>query len=334
MEDHQSGENNFISGIQTVCGLIKSSELGFCQCHEHLLIKKGKSYEINNALFMEDIEKSNREIVRYRQAGGCAIVDAQPIGCGRMGAELEQIARDSGIHIIASTGFHKLVFYQKDHWIFKKNEKELSQIFIEEIEKGMYVDIDNKEPKTQIKTKAGIIKTAVDVCGLNSEYTRLFKAAADAQKATGCAMMIHVEHGADALGLLEFLRIQGVLEEKLIFCHMDRACTDMSVHKELCKAGCKLEYDTIGRFKYHSDEMEARIIKEMIDAGFIRNLLISLDTTRLRLKEYTPEGIGLDYILEVFEKILKNIGIKESEIEEITCENPKKILSIERHRMK
>lgn len=92
--------------------------------------------------------------------------------------------------------------------------------------------------------------------------------------------------------------------------------------------GIYLEYDTIGRFKYHSDAHEANIFREMIDSGFEDQLLFSLDTTRERLKAYHPEGVGLHYILHTFIPLLQTCGITEAQIHKISCENCRQVLSI------
>lgn len=39
---------------------------------------------------MDDEAKTVEEIMRYKGKGGHAIVEAQPVGCGRMAAALEQ----------------------------------------------------------------------------------------------------------------------------------------------------------------------------------------------------------------------------------------------------
>lgn len=322
------GSVSCVPYAQTVLGPAEIGELGHCQCHEHLLLSKGKSYEVNHDLFMNDIDKSVEEVQRYKRAGGGTIVDAQPVGCGRIAEGLVRIAKETGIRLIASTGFHKTVFYPAGHWIFQKDEEWLTRLFIRECEEGMYADGDWTEPEIPTGAKAGMIKTALDVCGPVGSYGKLFKAAARAQRETGAPMMIHVEKGADAASLLDFLQDQGVLANRLLFCHLDRACADTNLHKKLGRAGCYLEYDTIGRFRYHSDETEGRLIREMIEAGLLHRILLSLDTTRARMRSYTPDGVGLDYILKVFGRILNTVGVTEEELRVITCENPKGALAV------
>lgn len=312
--------------IMTVLGRISCKELGFCQCHEHLLLSKGRSYELNPALCMEDIPKSTEELVRYLNAGGTSIVDAQPIGCNRMTEELALISEASGVHIVSSTGFHKLSFYPDSHWIHSIDAKDLAHIFILELTEGMFVNTEDYFPIRQCTLKAGIIKTALDHEGLTPRYQRLFHAAAVASRKTGRPVMIHVEQNTDPLPLLHFLLSNGIKGCQMIFCHLDRVCADLDVHLKIASAGAYLEYDTIGRFKYHSDEHEIRLIQNLIQKGFEKQLLISLDTTAGRLKSYDSTGIGLDYILHTFIPLMYSHKITQEQIHLFTTVNPARAL--------
>lgn len=314
--------------IQTVLGKIPPKSLGFCHCHEHLMISKGKSFTINEALCIDDYQRTLAELFMFKQAGGRTIVDAQPVGCNRMPAELASLSRDSGVHIIASTGFHKIIFYPDNHWVFQLTEAEITRIFLHELTTGMYIDCDIFCPKEYINLKAGIIKTAFDTCGLTEQYKKLFHAAITASNNTGTPIMVHIEQNANPLVLVDFLKKEGANFKKTIFCHMDRTCADITIHKKICDEGIYMEYDTIGRFKYHSDEREAEIFREMINAGYENQLLFSLDTTRARLKSYNPDAIGLDYIINSFIPLLKKAGISSGQIYKISHTNCKKALSI------
>lgn len=313
--------------IHTVLGNIEPECAGFTQCHEHLLISRGKSYEINKALYMADLDKSAEEVKHFLGKGGCTLVEAQPAGCNRMTDGLVQIARDTGAHIIASTGFHKLEFYQKDHWIRSIGEKQLAQLFISELMEGMYLDLDEKCHSRQQKACAGILKTALDSCNLSVDYERLFRSAVRAHCETGAPMMVHIEKGSSPEKLAEELKKWEADPGKIYFCHMDRACGDIETLKKVLDYGISLEFDTIGRFKYHSDVRELELIRQILDWGYENQLLFSLDTTRERLKTYTPKGVGLTYILETFLPAMRESGITERQIEKISVENPARILA-------
>ena len=97
---------------------------------------------------------------------------------------------------------------------------------------------------------------------------------------------------------------------------MDRAIPDLAVHKKVLDAGVYLEFDTIGRFKYHSDEQEIALFQTLLDQGYEDQLLFSLDTTRERLKAYNPDGVGLDYILKTFCPAMRNAGITSDGVQQ------------------
>ena len=89
----------------------------------------------------------------------------------------------------------------------------------------------------------------------------------------------------------------------------------------ILKEGSYLEFDTIGRFKYHSDEREIEKFMYLLDAGYEDRLLFSLDTTRERLQAYNPDGVGLTYILKTFRTKMLQAGITEAQIEKISNKN-------------
>lgn len=301
--------------------------LGFCHCHEHLMLRKGRSYELNPALCIDDLNKTIDEVSRYKRAGGNTIIEAQPCGCGRMPLELIEIARQTHINLIASTGFHKLCFYPENHWIRCSTEEQLYRLFKDELTFGMYTDGDIDFPSSMCSAKAGIIKTAYDKEELSPRYRLLFTAAIRAALDTDRRIMVHIEQGTNPLHLLEFMSHKGMPLNHLIFCHMDRACEDLDMHQKVASKGVYLEYDTIGRFKYHSDEHEINLIKKMIQSGHAKKLLFSLDTTRERLKSYNPAGIGLDYILTTFIPMLKKAGITAEQLKWLSHDNCCHLLS-------
>lgn len=307
--------------MMSVCGPVAAKDLGFCQCHEHLAISPGVSAQKNPALLMEDAEKSLQEALRLKSHGGGTLVDAQPGGCNRMERVLKQISKASGIHVVASTGFHKLCFYPEDHWISQKSVKELYEVFLHELTEGMYAGIDTVFQPEDTGIRAGLVKMALDKEGLTPTYRKLFQAGAHGARDAGSPVMVHIEKGSDPVELFRFLKGEGFLPERMIFCHMDRAIPELLVHRRLLEEGVFLEYDTIGRFRYHSDERELEIFSQMLEWGYEDRLLFSLDTTRTRLKAYTPEAIGIDYLLTEFVPRMLAHGITREQVDKISHDN-------------
>ena len=316
--------------IHTVLGEIAPTSLGFTQCHEHIMLSKGQSYLCNPDLWFDDLERSVQEAESYRKKGGRAFVEAQPVGCNRVSEALPEISARTKVHIIASTGFHKLEFYPRNHWIRSIESKRLADLFIRELTEGMYVGTEKKEIENGIRritARAGIIKTALDCRNLDAEYGRLFQAAAAAQKVTGAPLMVHIEKGSRPLELADFLEAQGIEADRVYFCHMDRNCPDKKILKAVLDRGINLEFDTIGRTKYHSDDQEIELMKFVLDHAYEDKLLFSLDTTRARLKAYCPEAVGLAYIQECFLPRMRRAGISEKQIKKISVLNPQRILA-------
>jgi phosphotriesterase-related protein len=349
--------------IRTVRGDIAPADLGFCQPHEHLFIAEGPVADALPALVIDDIEKTLVDVRAFCIAGGRALVDAQPVFAGRDAAALVRISKSADVHVIASTGFHKLMYYgvgpsrgmdspiksANDDWgrggsaFLLLSEDELAGIFVSEIEDGMYAapfmagagpssGDDNggslyaAPADARAAARAGQIKTALEP-EFTETHRRLFGAAARASLRTGAPFMIHVDPGAAPIGLFRLLTDLGVRPERQIYCHLDRAAPDIAVHRELAAAGAYIEYDTIARPKYHTDADEARLVLGMIEAGYAGRLLMSLDVTRERLAGYggTP---GLDRLLKEFIPLLGTYGVTEEILNIIFIKNPADVYSI------
>ena len=308
--------------VRTVTGDIEPDRLGWCQCHEHIFIADGPARRINNALLMDDVARSLAEVQRYKKAGGQSFVDAQPYGCGRMAATLVTVSEQSGIAIIACTGFHKTEFFEDIEWLNTISGDELTRIYIREVTDAM-------DEGMGTAAKAGLIKCAATIGTYRADalYTKLFEAAAAAAQETGAPIFVHFDPGADAMELIEFFGRYDIKPERLIFCHLDRARFDVSYHIQLAEAGVYLEYDTIHREKYHSDEAELQLIEEMVSREHGSKLLLGLDTTNQRLKSYGA-AFGLDDILIRFRYLLEE-RIGNDTVLSIMTENPGRALSVE-----
>ena len=313
--------------IRTVTGDIKPELLGYCQSHEHLFIADGHSAKQVPSLLLDDLDATCSELELYKRHGGVSIADAQPVGCGRMADMQLEDSERTGVNILASTGFHKLIFYPGGHWLKTIDSDELAELFIDEISNGMYIDCDISKPERSINARAGIIKTASDPEGPAGDYKRLFSAAAQASAVTGVPILSHTEMGKGALEQIRFFTDRKVPVESIIICHLDRDLTDMGYLMEAASTGVYLELDTIGRHKYHSDDDEAGFISKLLENGYEDRLLLGLDTTRERMKAYGGP-IGLDYMFEIFFPLLKSYGIDERYISKFTVSNPAKAFTI------
>jgi predicted metal-dependent phosphotriesterase family hydrolase len=310
-----------MDSIMTVSGFRSPEQLGFCQCHEHILISKGVSFHQNKDLLMDSIDLSRKEVEKCLKAGGSTFVDAQPMGCNRMEWGLAQIARSTGANIIASTGFHKTIFYPPGHWIETESFHSIKRFFLEELLQGMFYGSETDYPQKQLPIRAGIVKSALDTAGLTPLYRKLFRAAAEAAIEADVPMMVHIEQGSDAYILLDFLFSLGMRPQRIYFCHMDRTILEEQIYCKLLDHGISLEFDTIGRIKYHDDKTEIALFQKLLNMGYEDQLLFSLDSTRARMSSYSPQAIGLDYLHKVFIPQMLSGSITRKQLEKISHHN-------------
>ncbi len=309
--------------IRTVLGDIPSDALGHAQCHEHLFIEKGVSFSVNPALYMADAAQTNAELLAYKKSGGGGIVDAQPVYCGRMAGALLNAASRSGVHIVATTGYHKTMFYAPDSPIFLHSEQQLADTFISEVREGM-LDVTG----ARIAAKAGMLKVALDERGNNETYEKLLRSVIYAATQTCAPVLVHTDPNTDVLGLVRKFMDAGVWADRIIVCHLCRSKYDFSYHKEVLSTGAYLCYDSVNRLKYLSHEQLIALVLDMLTGGYDDQLLLSLDTTRERLSAYGGY-MGLDYILSTFIPMLREHDVTEQAITAMTVHNAAQALSFQ-----
>lgn len=311
--------------VTTVLGDIDASRMGHCQPHEHVYILETPALMTNKELRINNLQASKDELRLYKEAGGDTIVDAQPVATGRDANALAEASKVSGVNIIACTGYHIFLFYEKEHWIYTADEKLLAEFFAEELNSGMYLGGRYSFPRYKTNIKAGAVKAMITAEGAVGRVKTLLRAAGRAASISGAPHILHTESGIGALQALEILSGVGVPPERVLVCHADRQSIDYDLNLEIVKAGAYLEYDTITLFHYHDNETEIRLILHMLEHGYEDQLLISTDTTTDRMKSYGGK-VGMDYILTEFIPKLKAAGISEHLISKMVRDNPAKAL--------
>ena len=308
-----------MKSIMTVLGPVRAEELGFCQMHEHVFVLPTPNSAKNPALEISNEALSLEELIAYRNAGGSAILDAQPLGAGRDIAALKRLSKNSGVHIIATTGYHLPGFYGEDHWIHTESSDMLAERFLKELQEGVDCGEDGI-------IFPGAVKSAIGGEGPAGRLEVCLRAAARAAAKADVPLIMHTEKGIGAVEAVRICGEEGLKPERIAVCHVDRQTDDFAPHEEIAATGVYMEYDTIARYKYHDDESERALIRRMVDKGYGDKLLIALDTTAARLKSYgDPTAPGLDFILEKFLPALSVEGTDGETIENITVKNPVRI---------
>ena len=280
------------------------------------------------ALRLDDPARSLEELRAYRAAGGGFLADAQPVAAGRDAERLGALSRESGVAVAASTGYHLLGFYPADCWVHSLDEEGLYDLYCGELLEGMlpWRPEPDRRPAQPTAFRAGLVKAAIPAEGAEGRYAVLLRAAARAAVRCGVPLMLHTERGENTLPALELCFRAGLTPERLIVCHVDRQAADFGPHDAIAATGVYLDYDTIGRFKYHSDEEEVALLRHMCERGYTQRLLLSLDTTAQRMAAYGG-GISLCYLLERFLPRLEAAGFPPGTLADFTVLNCRRLFA-------
>lgn len=303
-----------IGKIRTVLIDIKPEDLGFTYAHEHLICHPPKCViEKDHDLELSEVEKAVEELRYFYNAGGRGVVEGTAINYGREPEKLKYIALQVAVHIIATTGFVKGPYYPD--WIRDKTIDDLAEVFVREINEGI--------GKTGIK--AGQIKAGSSYNVITEQEETIMRAAGRAQKVTGAPMFVHTESGTMGLEDLAILKQEGADLSKVAIGHADRN-PDYYYHLAILRTGAFIEFDSIGKVKYHPESVTIDLIKNILGQGYIDKLLISGDMGRKSYLKSYGGGPGFEYIITKFTQRIIAEHFLEKVIPNIFIENPAKWL--------
>ncbi|MEV6167028.1 phosphotriesterase [Streptomyces sp. NPDC051954] len=252
-----------MTAVRTVLGDVRPEELGVVDAHDHLFLRSPHlpGQELNDA------STARAELEAFRGAGGSAVVQWTPYGMGRRAADLPLLSRETGVHVVAATGLHQAVHY--DDATLAGLRGTLAEVFVAELTQGIGTS----------GVRAGFIKVAGGFHALDAHTRWTMSAAAEAHRATGAAVAVHLELGTGALDVLDLLCGElGVSPERVILGHLNRS-PDLVVHREAASTGCYLAFDGPSRAHHATDWRMPEAVRALADAGFGDRILLGGDTT-------------------------------------------------------
>jgi len=307
--------------VETTLGPLPAGQLGNIDAHDHVIIDGGLTVVKEPDFRLDSVDRAIEEIGRWRDAGGGAIVDTMPFGCGRNVDKLVAVSRATGVPIIVPTGFQKASYYLPDHWQHRYDEEAIAELLIAECAEG--VDRNNYDGPLVRRSpvKAGFVKVAGDYQHISPTTRKLIRAAGRVHRALGVPVLVHTEQGTAAEELLDCLEQAGVPPERVMLCHVDRNW-DLRLHRRLAARGAFLEYDTPGRIKYQPESVVVDLMRRMVDAGHLDRLLLGGDVARRSYWRAYGGGPGFDYLIGPFTARLREEGFGEAELAAIWHANP------------
>lgn len=341
--------HSFQGKVQTVLGPIEPEELGPTLMHEHILCdltSTGPSrseddkteitlenvwdirYHWNRHpgnCRLEDYDVAASELRLMKTDGGRAVVDQTSRGMKRDPSGLRKVAEQAGVHIIMGCGY-----YVEDSWRTDapmRSAEAVAQIMISEFYEGV--------------EGTGVRPGIIGEIGCSHPWTgsekRVMEAAVKVQQATGAAMSVHPGRDPEApFEIIRFIESRGGDPGRTIMGHLDRTLFDVDALTRLARTGCMVEWDFFGiESSYYpfqnidlpNDGMRLRLIRALIDHGYLDRILISQDIcTKTRLVTYGGHGYG--HLFRNIVPYMKRRGFQDSEIKTILVENPRRLLTI------
>lgn len=260
--------------VQTLRGPIDSAALGRVLIHEHIfLMDMEYTYNYRPDFFAEQtIADAAARLDALKASGIDTIIDLTVLGLGRHVPSLAKVAPLTDLNIVISTGAYTFdevpgPFAFHGPGLLLDRPEPMVDLFVRDITEGV----------AGTSLKAGQLKCAIDVQGLQPGVERIMRAVARANVITGCPITVHTAPQAET-GLVaqQVLAEEGVNLEDVIIGHCGDT-RDVDYLMKLADKGSLLGMDRFGvEFAITMEERVATIV-EMVKRGYAGQMALSHD---------------------------------------------------------
>lgn len=305
--------------IQTVLGPVEPSQIGYTLPAEHFYTQ---SWEWGSGLhsssyMLEDDEVLVEEIKAFQSLGGSCIVDDTPPCIGRRPERLAGLSRRTGLQIVMGAGWYTGDFVPPEDRLDRRSVREIADKLIGEIENG----VDD----TGIKPGC-IGEFGPDRSFISPLEERFHRAIARACRATDIPLITHSWHSDVGLAQLDLFDEEGVDPSRVAIGHL-QSHPMLDYWLEVCQRGAYALIDNVGVHMGRYEERILGLIRELLDHGYERQILLAHDLGEDRELRYYG-GRGYTYLSETFIPMMRDAGIPDSTITTVTVDNPRNLLTI------
>lgn len=281
---------------------------GYTYAHEHLHIDlSGFKGDIDCRL--DQYSLIAEELRQLKALGVCNIIEMTNRYMGRNPQFMHDLMRDTGINVMACTGYYQHAFFPRH--VASRTSQELAQEMIHEIVTG----IDDSG------LKAGIIAEIGSSEGVITELeAKVFAAAAIAHNETGCPISTHTSFSTMGLEQLALLRQHGVDLSRVVIGHCDLK-DNLDNILRMIDLGAYVQFDTIGKNNYYPDEKRIAMLLALRERGVLNHVMLSMDITR-RSHLQANGGNGYHYLLTTFVPRLCQAGFTQADVDVMLRDNP------------
>jgi phosphotriesterase-related protein len=312
-----------MNDVQSVTGPVPPEALGFVLAHEHVACASAGIIRSWPSLFggrSSLVEQGTRALIEAREAGVTTIVDATTFDLGRDIEVLADVARASGVTILASTG----------HWLMPsptmlaRTTDQLADLFTRDLAEGA--------DGTTIRT--AVIKVASEEEVLPFEE-RVLEAAVRAHRTTGAPILTHAA-ARHRIGVrqADILEAAGVNPSRVVIGHSDDS-TEIGYLTGLLRRGFRIGMDRLPNGampEYGPQSVADRVdmIVRLVDEGFADRLVLAHDdpiwagllteVDQQRHVEANPDRLA--FVSRRVVPELRRRGVGEVAIEQMTVSSP------------
>ncbi|MFE9459568.1 phosphotriesterase [Streptomyces californicus] len=303
--------------LRTVAGALEASAVrGPVLAHEHLVLDLDRAGDGAAVLDAEHHTPAvTAELSNLREEFGlCLVVELTCRGMGRDVRALARTARESGVAVVAATGWYYEPFHTPE--IETHDVDALTEVLVREIEDG----IDGSGIRPGVIGEIGShgdVPTAAEA--------KVVRAGARAALATGLSVATHAQLGRGGLAQLELLTGEGLPAHRVSVGHQD-LLDDPGVHRELAASGAYVAFDTVGKAAYRSDGARLRLLLALLEAGHADRALLSCDISRHGYLR-GEGGQGYGHLFTDFLPRLRAAGADDDLIDLLTRRNPLRFLT-------
>ncbi|MEW6444093.1 MAG: phosphotriesterase-related protein [bacterium] len=319
--------------VNTVTGPILPGEMGVTLPHEHLVFGY-TGWDADQTMGPFDrrkvVETGVKVVNDLKSLGVKTLVEATCADQGRSPEILREIAEQTGLNIICTTGLYNEheggVAYWKFRGMLGDAEKEIYELFMKEITVGI----------RDTGIKAGCIKAASSHGAITEYEKKVFRAAARAQKETGVPIITHTEEGTMGPEQAELLIGEGVDPKRIQIGHMSNS-TDMRYQIAVLDKGVFSAFDRMGIEVIAGcpyDREKIPILIGLLGCGYAGQLTLSHDYITAWLGRplaVAPSSLPFlanwypTHVLKNIVPTLQKAGVTREQVQTMLVDNPRRL---------
>jgi phosphotriesterase-related protein len=296
--------------LHTTLGPKTADQLGMILPHEHVFVdlRTWDTPGYGEADVADVVALMAPEIEKIKALGVTALVECSTGGVALRPEMDRAVSEATNFPIVCPTGVYREPWVPE--WAHHASEDELYEWMASELH-GEIKDTG---------VKAAWIKVSAGDDGITESETKILRAAARAAKEVNAIIGSHTIRQRVVKDQLRIIEDVGYTPERFIWIHT-QAEEDYDLHLEMAERGVWIEYDWIGGDR-RSDEYYIEGIKRLLNGGYGTKLLLSHD--RGWYDPGNPDRVPrpYTYISETFLPRLRDAGVDEATIIQLTHTNP------------